>query len=70
MVPYAPHLFEVDEIVDAYMWHDNAGGARLALQGLLEDDVLAETASHNIRQRAIELFGKDRIAAEWGAYLS
>ena len=68
--PYGPQLFEVHEIVDAYMWHDNAGGARLALQGLLEDDVLAETASHNIRQRAIELFGKDRIAAEWGAYLS
>jgi hypothetical protein len=47
----------------------NPDGARQYLRAFLEDIPMATVASAWTRQRAIELFGKDKIAAEWKAFL-
>lgn len=63
--PYGPDLFEGHELAGS--WYDEPRAAAEALQRLLDDHGAAQAAG--ARQRAIELFGKDRIAAEWAAYL-
>lgn len=68
--PYGHLLFEGHELADHY---DGVGfdGAwtRDFLQGVLRSEELARGVSRHQRKRAIELFGKDKIAAQWKAFL-
>lgn len=65
--PYVPDMFEGHEIVGR--WSDDPADANVMLGRLLTDEsrVAASIAG---RERAIELFGIDRIRAEWAAYLA
>jgi hypothetical protein len=65
--PYGPDLFEGHEIVGGH-WSDDPKEAHGMLRNLLEGD-FAEVNSRVERARAIELFGKDTIAAQWAEYL-
>jgi glycosyltransferase involved in cell wall biosynthesis len=66
--PYGPQMFEGQEIVHA--GYDRPDAARYHLVSLLDDHALAAVHGEVMRQRAINLFGKDKIAAEWAAFLS
>lgn len=72
--PYGPDLFEGHEIVEQETfrlttWADDPSDARRVLSVLLADEGIAKVHGDAARQRAIELFGKDTIAAQWKAYL-
>jgi hypothetical protein len=66
--PYGPDLFEGHELASG--WTDNPATAATQLRLLLEDHDEAKRVSEHQRQRAIELFGVDRIKAEWTAFLA
>jgi hypothetical protein len=65
--PYGPLLFEGHEIAGSAFNDPYVAG--MAVQDLLNDHAAAMIASDQTRARAIELFGKDKIAAEWKAFL-
>ena len=65
--PYGPALFEGHEIALAHS--DDPSLARAMVKGYLDDPTSAMVASDLNRARAIELFGKDQIAAQWKAFL-
>jgi hypothetical protein len=65
--PYGPDLFEGHEI--AQLWKDSPSDASTLLRSILEDDEIARHSSVTAREKAIELFGKDTIAAQWAEYL-
>ena len=66
--PYGPDLFEGHELASG--WSDNPDMAAATLQMLLEDPAEARKCSEHQRARAIQMFGMDKIAAEWAAYLA
>jgi hypothetical protein len=66
-LPYGPSLFEGHELADAYS--DDPAAARERLVSLLADDSGAREASRAQRERAIRLFAKKVIAAQWAGYL-
>ena len=73
---YGPSLFEGHEIVSSRTddwhwqpWSDDPVEARDKLSALLSSPSYAQEQSKVQRARAIELFGKERIAAEWQAFL-
>ncbi len=64
--------YEVDTIIRPSidgLWSDEAGVIRNQLKQLLDDKKLAKTLGTFGRQRAIELFGKQKIKSEWREYL-
>jgi glycosyltransferase involved in cell wall biosynthesis len=65
--PYGPDLFEGRDI--AMLGDDDPAVVRAQLVRILEDHQLAKTLSHEARQQAISLFGKDTIALQWAAFL-
>jgi hypothetical protein len=65
--PYGHELFEGHEIAE--LWEDRPDGAREMVSRFLEDAEFAAYCGEQARQRAIDLFGKDKIKAEWAAYL-
>jgi hypothetical protein len=65
--PYGPDLFEGHELARPGM--DDPAEARRLLQRELEHPDLARAAGAKQRQLAIDLFGKDKIGAQWKAYL-
>jgi hypothetical protein len=65
--PYGHLLFEGDEI--AGCGTDDPDVAREYLQRLLDDPCLAGKESARIRARAIDLFGIDKIGAQWLEFL-
>ena len=65
--PYGPDLFEGHELASG--WTDYPETAATQLRLLLDDHEEAKRVSEHQRARAIEMFGKDKIAAEWAAYL-
>jgi len=65
--PYGPELFEGHEI--ARWATDSPEQARINLERLLGEEDDADALSRAGRQRAIELFGKATIAAQWRAFL-
>lgn len=67
--PYGPDLFEGHEIADQ-LWANDPSIARLSLRDLLGDRGIAQGWSEDTRTRAIDLFGMDKIAREWAAYLA
>jgi len=67
--PYGPDLFEGHEITWPGETFDDPYVAKRRLTTLLEDRKTADVLGRAQRQRAIDLFGKDKIAAEWAAYL-
>ena len=66
--PYGPDLFEGHELASG--WTDHPETAATQLRLLLDDHAEAKRVSEHQRQRAIEMFGMDRIKAEWTAYLA
>ena len=65
--PYGPALFEGHEIaVDA---SDDPNAIREVLRAHVEDRANTGNLGMLARHRAIDLFGRDKIAAEWAAYL-
>jgi glycosyltransferase involved in cell wall biosynthesis len=69
--PYGPDLFEGHEIVECPRAgaHDDPIDAETHVQRLLEDVDAARDSAERGRARAIELFGKDTIGAQWAAFL-
>lgn len=65
--PEGPAIFEGHEL--ATTWSDDPEVARAHLRALLEGDDLAADASRAIRARAVELFGRERIGAQWREFL-
>lgn len=70
VVPYGSQLFEGHEIVGGKMWSNSPRIAHSILRDLLTDKDLATHRSTATRARAIELFGKQKIMAEWKAFLA
>jgi hypothetical protein len=65
--PYGPDLFEGHEIaMDA---SDDPSRTRARMGEWLDDLHFAQMISEDIRERAIELFGKETIGAQWAQYL-
>ena len=85
LFPYGPHLFEGQEIADFEgsivplgMTRTTRGGiaispdpafAAVFLRDLLRDHAFAQAVGKRQRQRAIDLFGKDRVARDWATFL-
>src|SRR3990167_9597116 len=72
--PYGPDLFEGHEIVgqtaeNGWRYDEELAEARGALELYLKSDLDAELAGDLMREEAIRTFGRDKIAAEWKAYL-
>ena len=75
--PYGPGLFEGHDIVSAVdgagwnwkPWSDDPAEARDMLAALLSSRSHAAEQSRVQRDRAIELFGKEKIGADWQAFL-
>jgi hypothetical protein len=82
--PYGPLMFEGHEIVDQiesgridpHEWEDYPGQtfedptqARKVIARLLTEPDLAADISQSQRAQALDLFGKDKIAAQWREYL-
>jgi hypothetical protein len=63
--PYGPDMFEGHEI--ALNWTDDPAEAKIVLRAWLDGDY--GNQGQICRERAIDLFGKDKIAAEWKAFL-
>lgn len=64
---YGPELFEGHEIVGTGF--DDPALARERVALLLADRAYAAEESDWMRQRALDLFGMDKIAAQWKAFL-
>lgn len=62
-----PDLFEAHDFANA--WSDDPRLAGEMCRRYLDDADLAAAASAEIRARAIELFGRETIAAQWTAFL-
>lgn len=62
-------VFEGHEIVARDRSFDDPAGARQYLGWMLDQPDLAASQGAGIRQRAIALFGMDKIKAEWAAFL-
>ncbi len=67
MLSYGPALFEACDLVGDRF--DNPAEARDCLREFLADHRLAETVSVRQRRAAIQLFGREQIAAQWKAFL-
>lgn len=67
--PYGPQLYEGHEIVANDRWSNSSSFAKNMLKAMLDDKGLAVFHGQANRMRAIELFGKDKIGAEWKAFL-
>ena len=67
--PYGHLLFEGHEITESWAPGDRVEGTRHAVANILEYDDIARGMSAHMRNRAIELFGKETIAAQWAAFL-
>lgn len=67
--PYGPQLFEGHEIVGDRRWSNSPRVAHNILRDLLEDKDWAARRSAITRFRAIELFDKQKIAAQWKEFL-
>lgn len=65
--PYGPMLFEGHEL--AGLWSNSAALAHNQLAALLADMDLAQYRSQLQRERAISLFGKEKIGKEWASFL-
>jgi hypothetical protein len=65
--PYGHDMFEGHEIAGTYA--DEPTAARSHLLALLNEDEYAVRDSQRVRERAIDLFGKAKIGAEWKAFL-
>jgi hypothetical protein len=65
--PYGHEMFEGHEITR--LGHDSAEGARGAIVDMLNDWDVARSVGAEQRTRAIDLFGMDKIGAEWKAFL-
>ena len=66
--PYGPDLFEGHELASG--WTDKPETAATQLRMLLDDWEQARLVSGHQRMRAIEMFGIDKIRAQWAEYLS
>ena len=66
--PYGPDLFEGHELASG--WTDKPETAATQLRLLLDDHEQARMVSGHQRMRAIEMFGIDKIRAQWAEYLS
>jgi len=64
---YGPVLFEACDLVGDRF--DDPQEARACLLEYLEDRDLAERMSLRQRRAAVELFGKEKIAAQWKVFL-
>lgn len=66
------HFYEIPEIIkngsNGFI-SDSLDELQSFIRLLLEDEKLARTISENGRKTAIEYFGKDKIAAQWKAFL-
>lgn len=67
MLSYGPSLFEAHEI--ALRSYESPHDARDVLVDILSDKTVANSISWAQRDRAIEMFGKDTIGAQWKAFL-
>lgn len=68
--PYGPDLFEGPELTGfGAVFPDRPESVRETLSWLLQGDAEASLISQRVRQRAIRLFGRETIAAQWRAYL-
>jgi glycosyltransferase involved in cell wall biosynthesis len=68
--PYGPDLFEGHDIVHGNgFWSNDPAEAQRFLVAFLNDHDYARSQSVWMRSRAIELFGKQTIAAQWAAFL-
>ena len=69
--PYGPELFEGHEITvgGPTAGYADPAEARRALELYLQDSEAAERESVRMRRRAIALFGRETIAAQWRAFL-
>jgi hypothetical protein len=65
--PYGPELFEGHEIAREYA--DDSLMASLDLRQILHSSQIATLWSERARQRAIDLFGRAKIAGQWKAFL-
>ncbi len=65
--PYGPKLFEGHEL--APLWSDRPSGAREHVKQLLDDHAYAREMSEATRIRALDLFAKDKVAAQWADFL-
>lgn len=66
-MPYARHMYEGHAI--APLFADQPAEARTMLQELLDDEDYAAHVGNVGRERAIALFGKDRVYAAWRGWL-
>jgi glycosyltransferase involved in cell wall biosynthesis len=66
-LPYGSLLFEGHELTSLYA--DDPALCREHLRELLQDHEKAALVSRRQRETAVQLFGRDKIAAEWKAYL-
>lgn len=64
--PYGPELFEGHEFAGAF---DDPAAATSALRQLLNDSDYAAAYSCHQRTKAIETFGRERVAKAWKLYL-
>jgi glycosyltransferase involved in cell wall biosynthesis len=64
--PYGHELFEADQLVTRHPGNEAYGSF---FPMLMEDNGVAEAISAETRARAIELFGKETIGAQWRAFL-
>jgi glycosyltransferase involved in cell wall biosynthesis len=65
--PYGSEMFEGHEI--AGLWSNDELDARDQLKIFLREPEQAAIHGMRCRYKAIELFGKDRVKADWKAYL-
>jgi hypothetical protein len=66
-MPYLPRIYEGHMI--APLWSDSPMEANEMLRGLLDDDDYAGQVGAVSRERAIALFGKDRVYQAWRGWL-
>ena len=66
-IDWLPYVFEAHEF--AYASSNSPEAAHLALASLLNDETEAREASAAQRQKAVRLFGKATVMADWQAYL-
>lgn len=65
--PYSPDLFEGHEL--APLWSDRPSVAREYVTRLLSDHVYAQDISDLTRATALDLFGKEKVMAQWADFL-
>jgi hypothetical protein len=67
ILPYGERMFEGHEI--APLWAQNPEDAHGHLERMLREPAYASEIGAESRARALDLFGKDRIKAQWAEYL-